>query len=195
MLIKKSQIIILAVNIVALLIFATIFILRGDYEFLVYLGEIVFFLALIIITNKRMNYSDSLLWGLTIWSILHMIGGGVLINGKSVYSTMLIPIVGEPYNIFKYDQLVHAFGFGVATLLLFHILKPYLKESKSWIAISIVVIMAGMGAGALNEIIEFAVTVITPENGVGGYENTAIDLVSNAIGAIVAMIYIKKTEK
>ncbi len=46
----------------------------------------------------------------------------------------------------------------------------------------------------LNEIIEFITTVIVPESGVGGYENTSLDLVSNLLGAIVAMMYILKTE-
>jgi putative membrane protein len=195
MLIKKSQIPILAINAIALAIFIIIFLSRENYEFLIYIGVIVFFLLLIIFTNKKVNYPNDLLWGLTVWSILHMIGGGIFIGGKTVYSLMLIPIIGEPYNIFKYDQLVHFIGFGIATLLMYHLLKPSLQKNKSWISLSIVVIMAGLGVGALNEIIEFLATVIMPETGVGGYENTAIDLVANLFGAIVAMIYIKKSNK
>lgn len=104
---------------------------------------------------------------------------------------MIIPIVGQPYNIFKYDQFVHIVGFGVATLALYYLLKPLIKkDNKKWVALSIVVVMAGLGAGALNEIIEFIATVIVPETGVGGYENSSLDLISNLIGAIVAMTYI-----
>ena len=55
--------------------------------------------------------------------------------------------------------------------------------------------MAGLGVGAFNEIIEFFATVIIPETGVGGYENTSLDLISNLIGAIIAMSYIKIKEK
>jgi len=51
--------------------------------------------------------------------------------------------------------------------------------------------MAGLGVGALNEIIEFIIAQIVPETGVGGYLNTSLDLVSNLIGAILAMLYIK----
>jgi uncharacterized membrane protein YjdF len=195
MLIKKSQIPILVTNVVALMIFVVIFLSRENYEFLIYVGVIIFFLLLILFTNKKVDYPNDLLWGLTVWSLLHMIGGGIFIGGKKVYELMLWPIVGEPYNIFKYDQLIHAIGFGIATLLMYHLLKPSLQKKKSWISLSIVIVMAGLGAGALNEIIEFMAKVLMPETGVGGYENTALDLVSNLIGAIVAMIYIKKTNK
>ncbi len=195
MLIKKSQIPILAINAIALAIFIIIFLSRENYEFLIYIGVILFFLLLIVFTNKKVNYPNDLLWGLTAWSILHVIGGGIFIGGKTVYSLMLFPIIGEPYNIFKYDQLVHFVGFGIATLLIYHLLKPSLQKNKGWISLSIVVIMAGLGIGALNEIIEFIATVIMPETGVGGYENTAIDLIANLFGAIVAMIYIKKNNK
>ena len=47
------------------------------------------------------------------------------------------------------------------------------------------------GLGALNEIIEFIVTVFVPENNVGGYVNTALDLVFNLIGAVIAAVWIR----
>ena len=45
---------------------------------------------------------------------------------------------------------------------------------------------AGMGFGALNEIVEFMATLTLTETNVGGYENTGWDLVANMIGSIVA---------
>jgi hypothetical protein len=44
-----------------------------------------------------------------------------------------------------------------------------------------------MGLGAVNEIIEFAAVLGLPDTNVGGYLNTGLDLVFNAIGAIIAM--------
>jgi putative membrane protein len=105
---------------------------------------------------------------------------------------MLLPIVGDPYHIFKYDQFVHIVGFGTATLAMYYLLKPLLREDlKKWTALSIVVVMAGLGVGALNEIVEFAATVLVPETGVGGYINTSLDLVADLIGAIIALFYIR----
>jgi len=47
-----------------------------------------------------------------------------------------------------------------------------------------------MGLGALNEVVEFAATLLVPETNVGGYLNTGWDLVANAIGAATAALII-----
>ena len=195
MYIKKEQIPILAVNILALIIFCFIFLSRKNYEFLIYVGVIVFFLLVIVSSNRKINYPNGILWGLTIWSLLHMSGGGIYIGGQKLYATMMLPLIGEPYNILRYDQFVHFVGFWVATLVVYHLLKKSLTSKRHWISLSIVVVMAGLGLGALNEIVEFTATVILPETGVGGYVNTSLDLVSNLLGAIGAMIYIRLKEK
>lgn len=196
MYLRKNQYPILIINIIAIIIFSFIFSTRKNYEFLIYIGVIVFFGFLILSTNKKIRYSNPVLWGLTIWSILHMSGGGLRIKGDILYKLMLFPIIGEPYHILKYDQFVHAFGFAVATLVMYHLIKPHLKQNfKGWISLSIVVVMAGLGAGALNEIVEFIATVIVPDTNVGGYVNTSLDLAFNLIGAIIAMIFIWVKDK
>ncbi|MBF8270366.1 MAG: hypothetical protein HW386_2075 [Gammaproteobacteria bacterium] len=125
-----------------------------------------------------------------------MAGGGLHFGGKLIYEVILIPIVGEPYYILKYDQFVHIVGFGTATLVMYYLLKPLLRtDLKQWSALSVVVVMAGLGVGALNEIVEFLATVLVPETGVGGYVNSSLDLVADLIGALVAMLYIRILEK
>ena len=47
-----------------------------------------------------------------------------------------------------------------------------------------------MGLGALNEIVEFTAVLTVPNTNVGGYYNTALDLVFNGAGAACAMIAI-----
>jgi len=191
MLIKKGQIPILAVNACALLIFAMLFASRKNYEFLLYIGVIIFFLLVILGSNRKVDYPNSALWGLTVWALLHMSGGGLYIRGKKLYEIILIPL-SENYNIFRYDQFVHIVGFGVATFVMYLLIKPLLIDNvKGWTALSIVVVMAGLGVGALNEIVEFAATVLVPETGVGGYTNTSLDLVADLIGAIGAVIFIR----
>ena len=46
---------------------------------------------------------------------------------------------------------------------------------------------AGLGFGALNEVVEFAATLLVPETNVGGYRNTGWDLVANLFGATAAV--------
>lgn len=121
-----------------------------------------------------------------------MAGGGISIKGDVLYKLILIPVTE---NIFRYDQFVHIIGFGVATLIMFELLKPKLIPIKYWTAISIVVVMAGLGIGAVNEIVEYIATLFVPETGVGGYDNTLLDLVSDLIGALFALLAIRCREK
>lgn len=190
MYIKPSQKPILTFTFLYLAAFSFFYIGAKNYEFLLYIGVILIIFALILSTNKRFNYSNLTLWGLSIWGLLHMAGGGVHVGDGVLYSLILVPI-SSTYEIFKFDQFVHMFGFAVATVLMYELILPSLKtkptQRKSLI---FVIIMAGLGAGALNEIVEFIAVVITPETNVGGYNNTALDLVSNLIGAIFAAIII-----
>jgi len=191
MLLKKGQMPILLINACGLLFFTVLFASRKNYEFLLYIGVIVFFLVVILATNKKVDYPNSVLWGLTAWAFLHMSGGGLYVGGVKLYEIILIPI-SEKYSIFRYDQFVHIVGFGVATLVMYFLLKPLLMpDITRWTALSIVVVMAGLGVGALNEIVEFTATVLVPETGVGGYINTSLDLVSDLIGAVVALVIIR----
>jgi hypothetical protein len=74
---------------------------------------------------------------------------------------------------------------------MYAVLKPKLKRNfKGWFGLSLVLAMAGLGLGAVNEIIEFTATVIMTETGVGGYVNTALDLVADMIGSVGAVVYI-----
>ncbi|MFH1787243.1 MAG: DUF2238 domain-containing protein [archaeon] len=191
MFIKKSQISLLMINAVYLLAASIYYMSRKNYEFVMYVGIVVLLFIIILLTNKRMNYPNVVLIGLSIWGAMHMLGG-VKIGDSVVYAKMLINIVGEPYNILKYDQFVHLFGFGIATLAMFVLFKPFLKfPIQRWTSISIITIMAGFGVGALNEMIEFTATVLVPETGVGGFINTSLDLVADFVGAVFAMIYIR----
>ena len=191
MLLKKGQLPILFVNIFVLLVFTIFYVSRRNDEFLIYIGVIVFFLLLILATNRKVDYPNSVLWGLTLWAFLHMSGGSVSIRGIRLYEVMLLPL-SKAYPVLRYDQFVHIIGFGVATLAMYHLLRPLLRaDLHRWTALSIVIVMAGLGVGALNEIIEFLASVMLPETGVGGYVNTSLDLVADLMGAILALIVIR----
>ncbi|MBE9529087.1 MAG: DUF2238 domain-containing protein [Proteobacteria bacterium] len=194
MYLRKDQIPILVINLLLLILFTFIFMIRKNYEFLFYVCEVAFFLLLIVASNSKVKYPNYILWGLTAWVAMHLSGGGLYFDGTKLYEIMLISI-SDTYMILKYDQVVHAFGFAVATLVMYQLIRGQLKEGeRAWFSISIVVVMAGLGAGALNEIVEFFTTVIVPDTGVGGYVNNSLDLVFNLIGAICAMVFIRLKE-
>ena len=166
------------------------FILQLNYEFIIYVSVILLFLGLIYISIEQVKYRSLTLVGLTVWSGLHLAGGGLFLSEGRLYDWMILPLSDE-YPVFRYDQLVHIIGFGAATLAMHDVLCPHLKELHTGsIGISIVLLMAGLGVGSFNEIVEFIVNTIVPESGVGGYINTSLDQCSNLIGASLAVTYL-----
>jgi hypothetical protein len=123
-----------------------------------------------------------------------MAGGGIVIGGKVLYALEIIPLFQiKDSTVLKFDQLVHAFGFGLCVLVIYHLLLPYLNQKTNWKVVFPVIIMAATGLGALNEIVEFIAVLSFSETGVGGYTNTSLDLVFNLVGAIIAITLIMMT--
>jgi uncharacterized membrane protein YjdF len=175
----------------------------GNGEFVFYLVVMFILLAVVVVVHRRVHFSRTVLWGLSLWGALHMAGGllpvpnGWPINGeiRVLYSLWLMP------GYLKYDQLIHAFGFGVTMLVCWEglqsMLRPYLPRDaqlRPTLGMVTLCAAASLGFGALNEIVEFAATLLVPETNVGGYENTGWDLVSNMVGAVVVAtwVYFKK---
>ncbi len=188
---KKEHLILLVINITLIVGFGLLFLARLNYEFIIYVGVIIFFMCLVGISIKRVDYTLGALVGLTVWSALHLAGGGVSIGEGRLCDVMLIRL-SETYPVWRYDQLVHIWGFGASTLVAFSLLRNLLKEpARNPIAIGIILVMTGLGMGALNEILEFVVSICIPQSGVGGYVNTSLDLCADLIGAMMGLMYIR----
>ncbi|MEX0930588.1 MAG: DUF2238 domain-containing protein [Candidatus Paceibacterota bacterium] len=168
------------------------FVAIGDYEFLWYVAVLVVIAGAVAATLHRSVFDSVILWGLSIWGLLHMAGGAVPVGDGVLYGLTLVPLIdaGNELVVLKYDQVVHFFGFAVATLVVYHLVRPYLAGQINWVIVSFVVVLAGMGLGVINEIVEFIAVLAMPETGVGGYNNTVLDLVFNAFGAIAAVVYL-----
>ena len=175
--------------------FTIYFINIKDYEFLWYIAVILFFFGLILFTLHRSRFDYLILGGLSLWGLLHLAGGGIPVQGEVLYALQLIPLweIGDVV-ILKYDQLVHFFGFGIATLIVYHLLHPYLNTNTNWKVVFPILVMGGMGLGGLNEVVEFIAVLSFPETGVGGYFNTALDLVFNLLGTIATVVFIHLTK-
>lgn len=179
-----------------LLAFGAYYVSIGDYEFLWYVLVVVLIAGIVIWTLPKSKLSMWVLWGLTLWGFLHMAGGGIQIGDGVLYAYRIIPLFdgGDEFFILKFDQFVHFFGFGVSALLIYELLRN--RMSKKYLPTILFVSWAGaMGLGALNEIVEFIAVVTFPETGVGGYYNTALDLVFNSIGALVGIFVAYLREK
>jgi len=176
--------------------FAVYFLRIGNSEFLWYVATLVFFMVLIAATMRTSRFPPAILWALAVWGLAHMAGGGLQVGDGVLYSYRLIPIAGDgEFTLLKYDQVVHFYGFGVTTFVLWHLLRrnfPDLVGSKT---IYVFPVLGSMGLGALNEIIEFVAVVSFPNTNVGGYYNTALDLVFNGLGACAAALLIFLAER
>ena len=170
---------------------------RGNAEFMMYIGVMLLLIPLVLWVHSHVILNDAVLWGLSIWGLVHMAGGLVVVpegwpveaESRVLYSLWLIP------DQLKYDHVVHAYGFGLATWVCWLGLRAAIRhrggiEASPSIGLMVLSATAGMGLGSLNELIEFAATLTVPETNVGGDVNTGWDLVSNFVGALTAVTLI-----
>ena len=124
-----------------------------------------------------------------------MLGGSAYISGTRLYDIILIPIIDDPFFILKYDQFVHAFCYVAFSILIYYILKSHFKPNQERVLV-IFAILAASGVGLLNEVLEFGMVIFAgAAEAVGGYYNTALDLVFNVIGAIIGTLYVSRMSK
>ena len=169
----------------------------GNSEFMLYIGVVIALSAGIGLLHARIRLSVASLWCMSVWGLVHMAGGLVEvpsswpINGENhvLYSLWLIP------DRLKYDQVVHAYGFGVTTWLCWQGLSAATGATRPTFGLLVLCAAGGMGFGAMNEVIEFAATLLVPETNVGGYFNTGWDLVSNLVGCTIAATIIGVTHR
>jgi putative membrane protein len=171
--------------------FTLFFVSQGNGEFLWYAATMVLLVVLVGWLAHRASVPVALLWALTGWGLAHMAGGGVPVGDTVLYGVQLLPLGGEgELRILKYDQAVHAYGFGVTAWLLWYLISHHHPSLRGSRTLLVVPALGAMGLGAGNEMVEFAAVLIFPQTGVGGYYNTALDLVFNATGAVLAMAVI-----
>jgi hypothetical protein len=182
--------------------FVIVSIATGTPGLAIYLGLMGVLIPSLYLLHRNYPFSRGLMWAFSVWGFIHMAGGLVPIpnkwsyeGGHSVlYSWWLIA------GYLKYDQVVHAYGFGITTWLCWHLLKSILRVSnespvRPTPGILILCAAGGMGFGALNETVEFIFTLVMPDTNVGDYSNTGWDLVANLIGALGAVFLIRYGDK
>ena len=189
--VKKGIALTTWINLLIIGSFTAYFLIKGNWEFLVYACTVGVLIFIIEKTDRIFNYFNLAKIGFNIWLFLHFSGGAFKIAGTKLYDTVLIPIIGEPFNILRYDQIIHGYCYFVITLFMYSIVLYISDKKANKFLIGLITVLAGASIGAINEIIEFS-TVVFFDAGeaVGGYYNNALDLVFNFIGAIIAVLFI-----
>jgi uncharacterized membrane protein YjdF len=130
--------------------------------------------------NARVRFTPAVLWSLAIWGCLHMAGGLIPVGDHVLYNVdLLVPTV-------HFDRLVHAFGFGAATFACWQAIRAHVPVRPVSGGVAFIVALAGLGLGAVNEVVEFVATHLLDATNVGGYQNTGWDLVYDTFGCAVA---------
>lgn len=195
---NKLNLSILIFTITYTIIAGIYFLSVGNLEFLWYVGILASLIILMIVLHKKFKFSSIVLFGASLWGFLHMLGGGLRINGERLYGKMIISIYNSDVpgmQILKYDQFMHFYTYVVVVVLLFYILNTYLKEKVNWLIISVLLVFMAVGVGAINEIVEFMPVVFLENTGVGGYHNTLLDIIFNMLGSIAGVIYLSFKKK
>ncbi|MBO6782746.1 MAG: DUF2238 domain-containing protein [Alphaproteobacteria bacterium] len=190
--IKPVEWAVLTVTLAYTAVFGAIFIARGNAEFVWYVVTLLILVGIVALGQRKAAFPAAILWALSLWGFVHMAGGGVPVNDSVLYAYVVLPLAGNGEFVFlKYDQVVHFYGFGVTAWLLWHLLRRHYPEMAGSASVYVFPVLGAMGLGAANEMIEFAAVVAFPDTNVGGYINTALDLVFNAAGAITAMVLVR----
>lgn len=181
---------VLAFSALYLILGALYFLQDLNFEFVIYIVVIVAAFGLLFGTLKITQFPTYILWLISIWGLLHILGGSVPTPDGVLFAYKIYPFVdlGGDFYILKYDQLVHGYLYGVMAVVFLHVLTRTLKAvGPTWILL-LLATMASMGVSALNEIMEFLIAISLERNGVGGYENAMLDLVFNFSGAVIAIV-------
>jgi len=169
---------------------------RGNQEFLFYIVVMLLLIGVIAVVHRYVKLTSGVLWALSLWGFAHMAGGLIVVpvgwpvnaDSRVLYALWLVP------DVLKYDHVVHAYGFGTTTWVCWQGLRAALRRrgvtAAPTLGLMVLSAAAGLGFGALNEVVEFAATLLVPETNVGGYLNTGWDLVANSIGVTVAATWI-----
>ena len=154
---------------------------------LTYLAIVLLDFTVVAVLNRKTALPGWLLWSLSLWGLMHMVGGlvgwGSSQNGI-VYGIWLIP------RVIRYDQLTHMIGFAVGTAACWFALDLRAVPNAPAGGKALMAGLMGMGLGALNEVVEFASIYAVPEQQVGGLENMGWDLIFNLMGCVLMGLWL-----
>jgi putative membrane protein len=178
--------------------FSTLYLLIGglyfardlNLEFVIYVAVIVAIFAGVFATLRTTRFPVWMLWLLSIWGLLHVLGGAVETRDGVLFAYRFYPFFdgGGDFFILKYDQVVHFYLYGLVALMSYHTLRVPLGVAGQTVLVALAAALISLGISGLNEIMEFLIAVTVERNGVGGYENAMLDLIFNWVGAALAVV-------
>ena len=120
------------------------------------------------------------LWAVSLVGLGNMIGGVSLVEGVPLYTA-------EFLGPLRYDKFFHAVASGAMVIIAWEAMKRWAGDGYAFGPMLLVMtFLVVMGGGAVVEIAELIGSSVSDVS-VGDYANNALDLVANAVGAIVVI--------
>ncbi len=128
----------------------------------VYLAVVVAGAAVVIPLHRRVGLSLPTRIGLVVFAVGHVAGGMVPVGDGVLYQWWLV----EP--VVRYDNLQHAFGFGIVGRATYECLRGRLgPAAHDRVVVWWVVVLGACAFGAANEVVEWVMTLTIAGHGRG----------------------------
>jgi len=160
-------------------------------EFIIYIAVIVALVGGVIATTHYTRFPSWMLWLFSIWGLMHVLGGMIETRDGVLFAYRIYPFLdlGGEFYILKYDQVVHAYLYGLVALMSHHVIRNVFGVVGHTFLVLLAAVLISVGISGLNEIMEFLISVNIEDNGVGGYVNTMLDMIFNLGGAVLATLF------
>lgn len=148
-----------------------------------------------IVWLRRAALPSPLAAGLAIAAIATLAGGLINVGQNVLFNASIGPYSKTAgTHLLQYDHVAHAYvSFVVAFACWVMLAAPHAGSDNRGVLVLLAVV-AGLGLGALNEMVEFLATLAHHGGHVGGYWNTGWDLFCNFIGAGAAGLVIARSQ-
>lgn len=184
---KKTEKLVIGFTIFYVIFFTYFSFLQRNIEFIYYSFLIMVLLNVGIYIHQKVQLPEFIVVGLSLFALMHILGGNVSVEEGRLYDAVFL------FDLMRYDNIVHLAGSALGTLVLNEMFS-FIVQKNQRIVLPLYyfsLFLMSLGIGVINETIElFSVVFLKAQNQVGDYINNAVDLVYNAVGALVAIIII-----
>jgi len=148
------------------------------HEFFFYALVIFFAIAFAWVKYRHIDVEFSILILIEITILIHFSGAFIQVDGHRLYDFR--------YHDIRYDKIVHFFNSMICSYVFLYLYKKNGYEITKIVLGT--VLLNTLGIGTIIELLEFAVTLTVPHNGVGDYNNNMFDLLANFLGGATLVL-------
>ncbi len=163
------------------ILFTIVGLMRHQVFLWVYLPALVASVVIVAWIDHRWGPIPSIqLWMLSAWAVLHLAGG---LAANPTGRTDILYGMWIVDGVLRWDQMVHGFGIGAATVTLITAARGSDRPLLWGFAI-------GQGIGIVNETAENTFAAFVENSNVGDVVNTAWDLGWHFVGGAAAALWV-----